>query len=240
MPGPFVTDHCHGFFFLLSLFAFTAAFGMQFFWGALLADVQNHDDITALIASRPRTSAILSGFFILGGLTLASFPEAHPEWMPWSQQLLTFMTAILPAEPDFARFGSGLGLELITVGIVLSPSLLQRALASRYLLFFGKMSFAVYLLHGPLLRTTLVWLLYGVHTLPDHKDEETGLMAMTRLTYPGDATLLAWLVPWLPMLYGVAHLWTAYVDLWCDRITNRLVERVGLDDSEKVPVLPVR
>lgn len=212
---------------------------MQFFWGTLLADLQNHDAITALIASRPRASAVLSGVCMFIGLLVASFPEAHAEWMTWSRVLMDTMRAILPGNPDFPRFGSGLGLELITLSILLSPSILQKALASKYLLFFGRMSFAVYLLHGPLLRTTLVWMLYGVHTLPDHEDPALGLMVPTRLKFPGDLALIAWQLVWLPMLYGLANLWTVYVDPWCDRMTNKLVEYVKFEPSEKISVLPM-
>lgn len=212
---------------------------MQFFWGTLLADLQNNDAVTALIASRTRTSAILSILFILIGLTFASFPEVHAEWVPWSRHLMDVMSNILPgAAPDYPRFGSGLGLECLTLGILLSPSVLQRALASKYLLFFGRVSFAVYLLHGPLLRTTLVWMMYGVHELPPHEDPATGALVPTPFTYPGHLTLLAWQVVWLPMVYGLAILWTNYVDPWCDRMTNKLVEHVWLEASEKVPVLP--
>lgn len=210
---------------------------MQFFWGTLLADLQNHDAVNALIGSRPRASAVFSGLFILIGLTFASFPEDHAEWMTWSRLLLNFMRPILPGNPDFPRFGSGLGLNFITLGILFSPSHLQRALSSKYLLFFGKMSFAVYLLHGSLLRTTLVWMLFGVHTLPDHEDA-AGIMAKTRLTFPGGLALIAWQIVWLPMLYGLAYLWTNHVDPWCDRLTNKLVDYVRLEASEKVPVLP--
>lgn len=211
---------------------------MQFFWGVLFADLQNHDTIPSLIASRPRTCALLSILFVLIGLTFASFPEMHPEWMAWSRFLTNVMEVIRPSSLiDLPRLGSGLGLNFITLGILLSPSVLQKALASKFLLFFGRMSFAVYLLHGPLLRTTLVWMLYGVHTRSEQLDA-SGTPMPTMLMYPGDLTLLAWLVVWLPMMFGLAHLWTTNVDPWCDRMTNKLVDHVKLEAAEKVSVLP--
>lgn len=211
---------------------------MQFFWGTLIADLQNSDTLAALLTRRPRPSAIASGILVFLGLTFASFPEGHPEWMTWSRLLRDLMAPMLPAFADYPRFASGIGLELATLGIVLSP-LLQRALSSRYLLFLGRMSFAVYLLHGPLLKTTLVWMLYGVRTLPDHADDK-GDMVMTRLQYPGNVSLVAWQIVWLPLLYGIAYLWMAYVDSWCERMTNKLVEYVKLDASEKGVLLPTR
>lgn len=213
-----------------------SAFGMQFFWGTFIADLQNHPSTTEFISERPHLSKILSGLLIFIGLTFASFPEAHFEWMTWSRMLLDFMQPILPEKPDFPRFASGIGLELISLGILLSP-MLQRLLSGRYLLFLGRMSFAVYLLHGPLIKTTLTWMLFGVQVPPDHENDK-GEMEITRLEYPGNLTLIMWQFIWLPMLYCIAHLWMAYVDPWCEMMTNRLVEYVTLDTSEKPSLLP--
>ncbi|KUI56385.1 hypothetical protein VP1G_03666 [Cytospora mali] len=217
---------------------FLAAFGMQFFWGTLIADMQNHPPTTQIIADRPRLCRVLSFMLVFIGLTFSSFPEGHAEWMTWSRILLKIMKPILPDNPDFPRFGSGIGLELIALGILLSPWL-QKVLSSRYLLFLGRMSFAVYLLHGPLMKSTLVWMLYGIQVLPDHENDQ-GEMVITRLKYPGNMTLIAWQLVWLPMVYGIAHLWMAHVDPWCDRMTNRLVEYVRLEASEKPSILPPR
>ncbi|KAI3390590.1 hypothetical protein diail_9107 [Diaporthe ilicicola] len=213
-----------------------SAFGMQFFWGTFLADLQNQPSTAQFISDRPRISRILSAGLVFIGLTFASFPEGHAEWMTWSRLLLEFMEPILPDMPDFPRFASGIGLEFITAGVLLSPWL-QKLLSGRYLLFMGKMSFAVYLLHGPLMKTTLVWMLYGVHVPPDHENDQ-GDMEMTRLSYPGNWVLIMWQLVWIPLLYAIANLWMTYVDPWCERVTNRLVEYVTLDASEKPPVLP--
>ncbi|KAG8162601.1 hypothetical protein KVR01_008366 [Diaporthe batatas] len=213
-----------------------SAFGMQFFWGAFIADLQNHPSTTQFISDRARLSKILSAALVFAGLTFASFPEGHAEWMTWSRILLDFMRPILPENPDFPRFASGIGLELISLGVLLSPPL-QRLLSGRYLLFLGRMSFAVYLLHGPLMKTTLVWMLYGVQAPPDHENDK-GEMEITRLKFPGDLALILWQFIWLPMLYFIANLWTAHVDPWCERMTNRLVDYVTLDASEKPSVLP--
>lgn len=210
---------------------------MQFFWGTLLADLQNSDTFEAFLTRRSRATAVAAGVFIFIGLFIASYPEGLAEWAPWSEFLLNFLRPILPEYADVPRFATGIGLELLTLGILLSPSL-QRALSGRYLLFLGRMSFAVYLLHGPLIKTTLCWMLYGFQTLPEHQDEN-GDMVITKLQYPGPWQLAAWQVVWLPMLYGIANLWMAYVDPWCERMTNKLVERVKLDASEKIPALPI-
>jgi peptidoglycan/LPS O-acetylase OafA/YrhL len=212
---------------------------MQFFWGVLIADLQNHPSTAQFISNYPRLSKILSAALVSTGLTFASFPEGHAEWMTWSNTLLNLMRPILPENPDFPRFASGIGLELISLGVLVSPAL-QKVLSGRALLFLGRMSFAVYLLHGPLMRTALVWMLYGVRVPPDHENGTSGDMEVTRLQYPGHLALVLWQVVWLPMLYCIASLWMAYVDPWCERVTNRLVEYVTFDAPEKPSVLPTR
>lgn len=195
---------------------------MQFLWGTFIADLQNHAPTTQFTTDHRRLARTVSFILIRTGLSFASFPEGHPEWMAWSRTLLDIMTAISPDNPDYPRFASAIGLECAALGVLLNPWL-QKVLSSRHLLFLGRMSFAVYLLHGPLMRTTLVWMLYGVRVPPDHANGAGGV-ELTRLTYPGHLGLLACLVVWLPMVYGVAHLWMAYVDAWCERMSNRLVE----------------
>lgn len=214
-----------------------AVFGMQFFWGTFIADVQNHDATSALITSRPRIGNIFSVLFILIGLFFASYPEAHAEWAGWSNSLLDFMTAITPTFMDIPRFASGIGLQFLSLGIVLSPAL-QKALSSKYLLFLGRMSFAVYLIHGPLMKTTLVWMLLGLKSPPDQQGPN-GEMEITRIQYPGNLSLIAWQIVWLPMVYALAYLWTTHVDPWCERMTNKFVGFIKLEASEKVPVLPM-
>lgn len=150
--------------------------------------------------------------------------------------LKSIMMPIAPSVTDLPRLGSGIGLELISMGILLSP-FMQRVLSSRYLLFLGRMSFAVYLLHGSLMKTTLVWMLYGIQT-PVDQQNMSGEIVITRLTYPGNLGLIAWQLVWIPMLYGIANLWMIHVDPWCERMTNKLVNYVKLEASEKVPVLP--
>jgi peptidoglycan/LPS O-acetylase OafA/YrhL len=211
---------------------------MQFFWGVLLADLQNNAAANAFLAERRRLCRILSTILLFLGLTIASFPEDHPEWAAWSSLELSILQPILPHDPDFPRFASGIGLDLVALGLHLSPWL-RDALSGRYLLWLGRQSFAVYLLHGPLLRWILVWLLYGVRVPADVMDDETGGMVQgPALPFPGRMRYGAALAVWIPLNYAVAVLWTVYVDPWCARMTERLVGHVLLKGEEKRAVLP--
>jgi peptidoglycan/LPS O-acetylase OafA/YrhL len=204
---------------------------MQFFWGVFLCDVQNHPVANDFIISRPRTSKMLAIVFLVFGCFVASYPEGHAEWQPWSQWLFNLLVLITPKDPDFPRFGSGLGLELITLGIHFSP-FLKDALSSKYLLWLGKQSFAVYLLHGPLLRWLLCWMVYGVH-LPEDVLNEQGETVPGKLIYPGNYKLMIWLPIWLPLNYAVAMMWTTYVDPWCAQVTEQMVSHLKATDDEK-------
>lgn len=204
---------------------------MQFFWGVFLCDVQNTPAANNFIIDRPRTSKALAALFLVTGCFIASYPEGNPQWQPWSRFLFNIMVHILPKDPDFPRFGSGIGLVFITLGIHFSP-FLKDVLSGKYLLWLGKQSFAVYLLHGPLLRWLLCWMVYGIH-LPEDIVNEKGETVPGKLVYPGNYKLLIWLPFWLPLNYAVAMAWTTYVDPWCAQFTEQLVGHLKQTDDEK-------
>jgi peptidoglycan/LPS O-acetylase OafA/YrhL len=204
---------------------------MQFFWGTFICHLQHYPPALAVLTKHPRASRLLALLFLVMGLTIASYPEQHPEWQPWSAALHNFLEPILPRNPDFPRFSSGFGLELVVVSLYFSPTL-RDILSSRALLWLGKQSFAVYLLHGSMLRIVLCWMLYGAHLPPDTVNEK-GEKVRGQLRYPGNWYLLACLPFWLPMVYAVAVLWTRYVDPVCARLTQSLVGRIELDRDEK-------
>ncbi|KAK6087027.1 hard surface induced protein 3 [Seiridium cupressi] len=227
----------------LSMFAYfwiasDSAFGMQFFWGVFLCDLQNYPAANDFISNRPRISKLLAIFFLVLGCFIASYPEGHAEWQSWSAWLFSFLVRILPKDPDFPRFGSGLGLEFITLGIHFSP-FLKDVLSGKYLLWLGKQSFAVYLLHGPLLRWLLCWMVYGTH-LPADVVNDQGETVPGQLKYPGAWKLMLWLPIWLPLNYAVANLWTTYVDPWCAQFTEQIVTHVKetYDEKEGGVLLP--
>jgi peptidoglycan/LPS O-acetylase OafA/YrhL len=204
---------------------------MQFFWGVFICDLQHHTPSTNFQTQHPRLTTLLSCSLLLSGLTIASYPEQKPEWQPWSATLHSFLVPLLPSNPDFPRFASGIGLELVALSIALSKTL-RGWLAARPLLWLGRQSFAVYLLHGSMLRVVLVWMLYGVALPPDGKNDKGETVPGT-LKYPGHGYLALCCAVWIPMVYGVAMLWTTFVDPWCARVTERLVEGVKLEKNEK-------
>ncbi|KAH6682500.1 acyltransferas-like protein [Halenospora varia] len=218
-----------------------SAFGMQFFFGAFLSDLSQHEAHIAWCQARKWPSRFLAPVFIMFGLLLASYPEDRPEWMGWSTMMGKTSEYIFPEGNETPRFYTGVGLVFISLGIHFSPGV-KNILSSKYLLWFGKNSFAVYLLHGALLRSVLVWMYYGFSTPADIIFEDGHVEPGPNLNICGRVRFWFWLPIWFCMLYSIANLWTKYVDPWCARVTESLVKYVtdrpqGAVEQEK-PLLP--
>ncbi|KAI9843645.1 MAG: hypothetical protein M1837_006227 [Sclerophora amabilis] len=210
-----------------------ATFGMQFFFGMLLFDFSDHAPAQEFIAKRRWIRTVLPPILISIGLGLASYPNDNPEWAPWSKALFDFHTYFMPDEVDIPRFYSGIGLNFVTLGIQLSP-ITKDILASKFLLWLGKNSFAIYLIHGTLLRTILAYMVYGI-TVPSQADiiNDKGERVPPPFT-PQNGPWVVWAsVPiWLGIVYFLAHLWTTYVDATCARLSQRL-EGYVFKETEK-------
>lgn len=169
----------------------------------------------------------LSFPLLIVGFYIASYPEANVEWKPWSNFLHRILVAITPENADWPRFSSTFGLHFIVFAIHLSPTL-KNWLSSSYLLWFGRQSFAVYLLHGTIERVLLTWMVYGVTVNPEIVNEIGEVVPGPLKPWPGNTRFLIVVGPWCVILYGIAVLWTKYVDAWCDQVVWRLQKRVGL------------
>ena len=204
---------------------------MQFFFGMFLADLSNHAPIQQWASTRAWTRTILSPALLLIGLFLASYPEDHAEWMSWSASMYKFSTYIIPEGYDTPRFFTGFGLELVTLSIHFSPCL-KDLLSNRFFLWLGKQSFAVFLIHGTLIRWVLAWGVYGV-TLPQAFQDENGTwQAGPHLTMRGPLVVALWLPLWFILLYSLANLWVMFVDPVCARWTLAM-EKYVLPENGK-------
>jgi hypothetical protein len=211
---------------------------MQFFFGMFLSDMSNHQPSLDWAAARPWVRRILPPIAMAAGLWLASYPEDHVDWAPWSLQLSTLGSYILLLGQDHARFFTGLGMDLICLAIFFSPWL-KTALSSPPLLWLGKNSFAVYLLHGTLIRTLLAWCMFGV-TVPAQVEEEVeGHMEVVDAAdlQSRPAVYEALFIPvFFVLLYALANLWTAHVDPLCARWTAWLERCTFRETEKKVPM----
>lgn len=207
---------------------------MQFFFGMFLADLSNHAPAYQWAAARPWTRTLLSPTLLFLGLFLASYPEDRTEYVAWSQYLRTFSTYILPENYDTPRFFSGFGLELISLSIHFSPRI-KDTLSNKYFLWLGKQSFAVFLIHGAIMRWIFAWCVFGT-SLPKPFQDENGIwQAGPYLKVKSYPLLCIWIPLWFVLLYSLSNLWVLYVDPMCARWTFALEKYVlaGTEKSEQ-------
>ncbi|KAG9241043.1 acyltransferas-like protein [Calycina marina] len=197
-----------------------AHLGSQFFFGTFLTELSQDPGHTAWLKSNKWPARTLTPICIIFGLMLASYPEKNPEWRPWSLFMLRVGHRIFPDGSEYPRNYSSLGLFCITLGIHFSSGV-KDVLSNKYLLWFGKNSFAVYLLHGTLLRTILVWMLFGV-SFPKDVEKEGKMVPGPPLKICGRVGWYFWVPIWLVMLYSIANQWTKHVDPFCARMTARI------------------
>lgn len=205
---------------------------MQAIYGMFLSDLSYvarfQDFIEQHRWGRKAVSAILVG----SGLFIASYPEKHPEWAPWSNQMFKLAHYLFPPEALVSDRYSALGINLILFAIYISP-LTKAVLSISPLLWLGKQSFAVYLLHGTLLRTVLCWMLYGIAGEPwageivDQKGhpilDEAGQPLHPHWIPLRPRWVVGISIPiWIGLVYLCAWFWTSFIDPLCSRLTYKL------------------
>ena len=198
-----------------------------------MAELTYYPEFNNFIEERPLTFTLVSPALILLGLLSMSYPEEHPEWTQWSSAMFRLGHYIFPRGAEFARFYPGMGAQLVCFGaLVGAPA--KRWLSSPWPCFLGRVSFAIYLLHAPLLRTLLTWMLFGLSTRPPSPGvDEHG----NPLPQPWVPITSQWgkffVIPlWYVMLYKIATYWVAFVEPFCGRVTNWIEERIFRDDSK--------
>ncbi|MCJ1446580.1 MAG: hypothetical protein MMC23_007085 [Stictis urceolatum] len=157
----------------------------------------------------------------------------HADWSTWSNAIdqLRFFFPIGTYLPK--RF-TALGLDMTVLGLLLS-STARDWLCSWPLQFLGKYSFAVYLTHGTILKTVLIWMIYGTSGQPwdEHRKDEKGEnLDPIPLPRCGKAGFVFWVPVWVVLVYCVAWLWTNYVDAWCEKVSQWLLRKT-LEEDEK-------
>ncbi|KAJ5381489.1 uncharacterized protein N7496_003917 [Penicillium cataractarum] len=215
----------------------TETFQMQAIFGVLLSDLSYNTTLKDWVEAHRYTRKLIIIPLALAGLLIASYPGEHPEWMPWSNFMFELSKYIFPPDVNVGKRYSALGVDLIILAIYLSPST-KEFLASRLLLWLGKQSFAVYLIHGTMLRVVLCWMLYGISGQPWEGGEAAtdDLRDWLPLRPPW---VVAISIPvWIGLVYALATAWTAYVDPFCASMTEKLERTVFAEDEKASLPLP--
>lgn len=209
--------------------------------GMLLAEITYDPDIQAITARHNLIRTIASAAAIILGLYFTSYPEEHSEWTRWSDGLNLLGRYIFPKNVDFSRFYAGLGVNILATGILFNNTA-KKILSNSLFLFMGKLSFAIYLLHAPLIRTVLTYALFGFSVRPVGGKDEHGNDLPPGFLPVASRWVCVFVIPLFYLfLYRVATLWAAYVEPFCGRVTNwfeNLVFREDAKAAQEKPLLP--
>jgi len=235
--------------------------GLPIYTGALLTEVSMLPFIIQYSTNRRFVNHILPFSMVLLGWYLISFPVHKPEWQPWSNALFELGKCIFPKNARIEDSWYFIGVVLVTLGVILSAKL-QQILSHPILLSLGAHSFPIYLIHGPLLRSFLNWILF-VYTSPiirQEKDKD-GKIVKEDPRYPRpSATKFFLLLPlFYALLFASAYLWQQKIEPRCAFVTKWLEDTMcgvneeatekdersrgsaalSEENSESAPFLPV-
>ena len=170
----------------------------------------------ALLSQKLRSRAVnITGLVIvLMGLIAMSYPRDAPEAATWSFALKNLGDSVLPYNGDKYKPWVSLGSLILVLGVTLSPSA-QSMLSLPIMVWLGKISFPLYLLHGTFVRSLFAWVLFwGQELRPWRHDPQV-------LKYPlPSASWITFSVIcfFIPLLL-CCHLWVKHVEPLCDRAT---------------------
>jgi len=215
-----------------------ALVGFNVFWGILLAELSLDPEVQDWISDHPYTRSISSASLIILGLYFCSYPEENSSWSSWSRDLDKLAGYIFPKDVEYSRYYPGLGVDVLTAGVMFNDTA-KKVLSHSSLLWMGKVSFAIYLLHAPLIRTVLTWVLFGFSVQPDRgKDNEGNQLPLDWLPI-ANRWICTFAIPlFYIFLYRVAEVWSRYVDPWCAKTTQWFEDLVFRDDAkQQKPIL---
>lgn len=208
---------------------------MTVFGGAFLAELSLHPAVVNIASRRSPASQALPILAVLLGFFFCSYPSKHAEWRPWSFRVLRLGEAIFPRGAELPRFWPTVGAQIVTVGVVFS-SWMQALLSYPTLLWLGSISFPVYLLHGPLLRSVLVWMLFAftTPTLYEVRTEDgTVVRTFEELPNPPMWRFAVALPAFFAVLLYAAHWWTEKIEPWCAWAAKKMEDTMCGSETEK-------
>ena len=204
------------------LLTFIALVGVPIFGGALLCELSMEPIVSKFSTSRSMIRRALPFSMVFVAWYLIGYSGVHSEWARWSNSLLQIGVKIFPKGSEIFTLWVLTGVLLLIAAVVLS-STLQHILSHPTLLWLGTLSFPVYLLHGPLLRSLLNWMLFAF-TQPIWYEEKNEDDVVVRI-YPRLPNPPLWkFILAIPIFFAVvlysSKLWVLHVEPWCAQVTK--------------------
>lgn len=203
-----------------------AVMGLNVFAGMILAALHSSQMVPEL---KRRSLRILPMILAIVGLYLMSFPSEYHDWKPWTRGLTRLGTHLFPYYVDFGRQWPAIGGQILCLSALLSPDL-RKFLSFRCFTFLGSISFSIYLLHGPLMRSVLVWLSFFPYLLFHTEPLEIPL------PLPTSTVLMVVLPIFGSFLIAMSSLWTSKVEPHFGRVT-KLIQTIAATSNEKTILL---
>lgn len=213
--------------------------------GCLLADLSLHRRTQNFITSHQLIlSSIVAPLLITAGLLIGSYPQEHEEYSTWSLWLHQKFVArlvdskgqpsgslLVPRGTDPPRRFSSVAIQLCAVAIFLSP-VLRGALSHRYLLWLGQQSFAVYLVHGTILRSIGMWVAYGLW--PEEYVVQDGQNLQQHTHVRSKAAVYCSIAVFIALSYISAWAWMRWVDSACATVAKKWEATLFADGEQSL------
>ncbi|RMD40017.1 hypothetical protein DV735_g5096, partial [Chaetothyriales sp. CBS 134920] len=193
-------------------------------------------------------SKFLTAPLCLFSLFLMSYTGVAWEQASWTRVLFRFASRYLPMDKagSYERAYGTIGAIILILTMVNSPTM-RWLLSRKPLRFLGRISFAIYLLHGIVLRSVFAWVLFsGVNKAeaePDGVYPEHGY-PVPGFVHCGVATIIAGVV-----ILTASHIWHEVMEPWFGKMTSMAEHAVSASlpavygvnvEDEKDPILPIR
>ena len=170
-----------------------------------------------------------------------SFPAEYQKVQPWSRFLLNLHYKVFPTYAFLDRSWPTTGAALLCFTVIMSPHL-RMILSRRPLLWLGKISFPLYLLHGSFMRSILAWLIFARQHLIE-MEERNGAETYVVMKYPlpNFPTFLVVFPIFLPILFFSTHIWANKIEPHFGAIT-KVAEEIcfGKREVSRSMILPTR